>query len=144
MKLILVGPGDIEAGKALVKKELLNRVEFRGFISRSELIQEIDSCKFAVIPSFFETFGMVAIEIMARGKALIYTNRTSGPEIIEHGVDGLLVDPEDIINIEFNMRKLINNRELRESMGAKAGVKIKRNYSSEIISKELNFFYKSS
>ena len=39
---------------------------------------------------------MVALEIMALGKALVYTKESSGKEIINDGDDGLLVDPRNV------------------------------------------------
>jgi glycosyltransferase involved in cell wall biosynthesis len=47
----------------------------------------------AVFPSFAEAFSMVPLEAMAQGCPVIYSDRCSGPELIESGRDGILIDP---------------------------------------------------
>jgi glycosyltransferase involved in cell wall biosynthesis len=46
-----------------------------------------------VLPSHLEAFSMAPLEAMRLGVPVIYTSRASGPELIDHGRTGLLVDP---------------------------------------------------
>jgi glycosyltransferase involved in cell wall biosynthesis len=143
LTLTLVGGGNIDFGKKLLKPEIRDRVFFTGYISRTSIIDLIDKSTFCIVPSYFENFGMVALEIMARGKALIYTTRASGPEVISHLVDGLLVEPTDIKSIVSNIKLLLNNKELRDKLGAEAYKKIENNFLTDNIILELEEYYTS-
>lgn len=64
-----------------------------------------------LLPSVHEPFGIVLIEAMASGCAVIAT-RNGGPvEILEDGKHGLLQDPEDTDQWSRNLSKLFDNRE---------------------------------
>lgn len=45
-----------------------------------------------VFPSLFEGFGLVITEAMSQGTPVITTNRTAGPDLIEHGRNGWLIE----------------------------------------------------
>ncbi|MDV7140118.1 glycosyltransferase family 4 protein [Maribacter sp. TH_r10] len=144
IKLIMIGGGELDKGMSLVNEKYVNRVEFRGYVQREQIRKEIDQCKFAVVPSYFESMGMVAIEIMARGKALIFTNRSAGPEMIKHNFDGLLVDPTNVDDIVDKMKKLLINDQLRISIESNARKKIKNHFSQKMIVDQLETFYKAT
>ena len=84
---------------------------------------------------------MVALEIMALGKALIFTAAASGREVIEDGVDGLLVDPHDADEICKKMEMLAENETLRENIAQKAAEKIRNYYTIDTIVSELEAYY---
>ena len=84
---------------------------------------------------------MVALEVMARSKALIYTNRTSGPELIEDGVDGFLVDPDDIDSIVEKIRLLSNDHVIRDRLAINGANTVKSRFTSSVIVNDLEYFY---
>ena len=139
--LKFVGSGNISKAKSFIKPQILDRVRFSGFVNRKEIVQMIDESTFCVIPTFFENFSMVALEIMARGKALIYSTRTSGPEIIDHFANGLLVDPTDIEDIKKQMKLLLDNENLRYDLGVAGQEKVKSKFLLDKIILELEKVY---
>ena len=141
LELHLIGKGNIDEARFYINPEYRNRVKFLGFCSRETISGEIDKCAFACIPSYFETFGMVALEIMARGRALIYTERTSGKEIIEDGIDGFVVNPEDISQIANKINILVSNLSLRRKIEQNAYMKVQNKFTvSRIVDKMENFY----
>lgn len=118
--LRLIGGGDINEAKKYLTLEAERNVIFLGYCDRETVQQAIDDCAFACIPSYFETFGMVATEIMSRSRALIFTNTTSGPEIIETNKTGLLVTPTDIEEIENSINLLIEDKDFRNLISKNA------------------------
>jgi glycosyltransferase involved in cell wall biosynthesis len=71
--------------------------------------------------SRFEGFGLVLIEAMECGLPVVAFDCESGPaEIIKDGFNGLLVRNSDISALASSMKKLMNNEELRISMGHNA------------------------
>lgn len=143
-KLIMVGRGKWDNTKKLIPPELKDRVLFTGLINRSEVIQLIDEATFCMAPSFSETFGMVAVEIMARGKALIFTTRTSGPEIVDHMENGILVDPADIEQMSNYMELLITDRNLRKTLGENANNKVLGHFIADKVVSDLECLYRQS
>ena len=143
LQLKLAGKGDETKVKELIDPKYIDRVHFLGYCDRERLKQEIDNCAFACIPSYFENFSMVPLEIMGRAKAIIYTDRTSGNEIISDGYNGFLVDPENIPAIVAGISNLIVSHELRDKMAKNAYERVLNQFCATSISSELVSYYSS-
>ena len=141
-KLRLIGGGNIENAKSFIHPDVLDKVTFVGYCNREKIKQEIDNCSFACTPTYFENFSMVALEVMARERALVYTERTSGKEIIEDNRNGFLVNPENIKEIEDKCCELIANVQKRMEFAEKAYFTIKDNFLVETITDKLEGLYK--
>lgn len=74
-----------------------------------------------VLPSFGETFGFVLVEAMAMQKPVIATDAGGVPEIIEHGVSGLLVRPMDVDDLAAKIHVLLNDPVLAARLAQEAG-----------------------
>jgi glycosyltransferase involved in cell wall biosynthesis len=71
-----------------------SNVEFPGRVSDAELRNLYASATCVVAPAYLEDYGLTAIEAMARGKPVIVCRDGGGlTEIVEHEVDGLVVEP---------------------------------------------------
>jgi phosphatidylinositol alpha-1,6-mannosyltransferase len=94
-QLWIVGDGDDRARLEALSAHLgiARAVTFTGRLSEQALEDRYRRCRFFVMPSRAEGFGLVFVEAMRAGKACI-----GGPgaaaEIIEHGVTGFIVDPD--------------------------------------------------
>jgi len=141
LNLILLGGGEIEIAKSIVDEDCKNKVFFMGYIDRNQIKKYIDESMFCIIPTYFENFSMVALEVMARGKALIYSERTSGPEIINNYKDGLLVNPTNPEDIIEKAEKLLQDNDLRQSIERAAYLKIKNHFTINKIVIELESLY---
>lgn len=94
IKLVLVGYGyGEEKIKKLVNKLQLSNVQFKRIRSRSDLIKEYKSSHLFVLPSASEGQPLTLLEAQAAKVAVVATNVGGIPEIIKHGVNGLLVPP---------------------------------------------------
>jgi phosphatidyl-myo-inositol dimannoside synthase len=71
---------------------LSHAVTFVGRVGEDELAALYEQCRFLVMPSRDEGFGLVFLEAMRAGKACVGANGAA-EEIIRHGVTGLIVEP---------------------------------------------------
>lgn len=67
--------------------------------------------------------------------------RTSGNEIIEDGVDGFMVNPNDINDIRYKMEQLMSDENMRNTFAERGYEKVKGEFSSKSIVKQLLDFY---
>ncbi len=76
-RLIYAGNGKKDEILKIIYSGFHDRVIFLGYCDRNKLTEAIDQSSFACIPSYFENFSMVVLEVMSRQKTLIFTERTS-------------------------------------------------------------------
>jgi glycosyltransferase involved in cell wall biosynthesis len=67
-----------------------------GPVTRSELLDALARAHAVVVPSRREGLGLVALEALAAGRPVIATRVGGLPEVVEDGVDGILVPPDDV------------------------------------------------
>ena len=139
VRLRLVGSGDIEGARRLVNPQFADRVEFVGFVPH----ERIDAALFCVLPSYFENFSMAALEVLARRKALIYTQRASGKELIDDGENGFLVDPDDVGQIAEKMELLLSDVGLRHRLAENGYEMCRSRFSTETIVPQMEQYYQS-
>lgn len=82
-----------------------------------ELMREQDVLLF---PSLFEGFGMVITEAMSQGTPVITTDRTAGPDIINHGENGWLVEAGSTIALEQCIERILQQPEIIAKVGKAA------------------------
>ena len=135
-QLIILGDGPERnnLNKLIADLGLINRVQLPG------LSKDIDTffsqASIFVLSSRFEGFPNVLCEAMASGLPCISFNCDSGPsDMIEHNVNGVLVEKENKKALSNAINDLINNEDKRNSLGKKA-LKITENLNIEKIMKQ--------
>jgi glycosyltransferase involved in cell wall biosynthesis len=79
---------------------------------------------------------------MSQGKAVIGTGCGGQTDMIEDGVTGLLVSPNDALALAAAILRLVEDRELREQLGRAARERAQR-FTAEVIVPEFERFYQS-
>ena len=100
------------AGKSWIKD-----VVFEGRVSDGALQEAYASCDIFVAPSRFESFGLVFLEAMREGKAVIGCAVGGMPEIVAHEVNGILVQPDSEEALGNAIERLIRDESCRRRMG---------------------------
>jgi len=115
-RLYLVGDGGEESKirKKVSALSLEKHVIFIGY--QKNTLRYIKNADLLVLPSKKEPFGRVLLEAMYIGTPVIGTKFGGIPEIIEDGVNGLLVDYGDIEALKNSIIKILNNNSLREKI----------------------------
>lgn len=135
-------------GKIDSKKTFLKMAEERGLknihfhLPVQNIQAEYENSSVLVLPSRSEGFGMVLIEAMECGLPCVSFDCPSGPaDIIKDGEDGFLIAPESIDEMVEKLSLLIENEELRKSMGQNAKENVKR-FSPNIIVQQWDELFK--
>jgi glycosyltransferase involved in cell wall biosynthesis len=96
---------------------LEGRCIFSGNLPPSEVLRKVASAAVAIVPSRSEAFGFVAVEAMAVGTPVVVSNVGGLREIVDNGVSGLLVPPDDPDSLASAIGLLLSNKELSARIG---------------------------
>jgi glycosyltransferase involved in cell wall biosynthesis len=92
-------------------------VTFAGARPREELPSVYRSAAVCVVPSRFESFPYSALEAMACGRAVVAARVGGLPEVVEHGRDGVLVQPENPAALGAAIASLLHDTAARRRLG---------------------------
>lgn len=126
--LILAGDGTQSDTLRQLSAELglEDRVIFWGRADRTTTTQLFKGCDFFVLPSRQEPFGIVNIEAMAAGKAVIATRVGGVPEIITHDLNGILVQADDTVALAQALVSLSSDTTLKQRLAACGRAQVER------------------
>lgn len=110
-KLYIAGDGPMRAEleTLISNKNLSNRVVLLGSITQSELFKKIQDAEIFILNTSFESFSYQLVEVMRIGTPIITTNVGNLPEIITNGVEGILVEHNNIEQIKESILGLKDN-----------------------------------
>ncbi|WP_213765089.1 glycosyltransferase family 4 protein [Caballeronia sp. dw_19] len=133
-RLKLAGTGDIRPWEQMIENlQISDRVTFVGWLSGEEKLQFYRDARAFCLPSYREPFGIVTLEAMFCGVAVIGTNRGGFLDLVEEGVTGYLVAPRDPKALAGSIRSLIESPESARQMGLAGRDRARRLYSTEAI-----------
>jgi glycosyltransferase involved in cell wall biosynthesis len=118
-------------------------VHFRGRVDRDRVQAEFQTCCLAVFPSFSEAFSMVPLEAMVQKCPIIYSSRSSGPELIDHGINGLLVDPDRPESISEAILSLLSDGALRDRLAAAGRQTVAARFATDVLVARNEEFYRA-
>lgn len=141
--LIVAGSGPQESRYKRMASELGlgDSVTFLGFVSPEELPACYASCDVYCSPALGgESFGIVLIEAMASGKAVVASDIPGYREVIKDGENGLLVNPAKPQEIATATIRILRDSSLRKGL-ERRGRAAAEEYSWSKIAKRIEEFY---
>jgi glycosyltransferase involved in cell wall biosynthesis len=105
--------------------DLESHVNLTGHLSTEELARLYREASVCVLPSYYETFGLAALEAMAYGVPVVATRAGGLAEVVEDGRTGIVVAPDDACALAKAMIELLSSPTRRAEMG-KAGRELAR------------------
>jgi glycosyltransferase involved in cell wall biosynthesis len=126
-------------------------------LEKKEVIQLYSHADVFCCPSIYEPFGIINIEAMACGTAVVASAVGGIKEVVVNGETGILVpleqqkeapfepvDPDGFAqDLANGINKLINNKELRETMAVKGRKRVEDYFDWIAIAKQVEGLYKS-
>jgi len=134
VNLILDGSARAQRDRLIRLSEKLgvrDKVLFLDSHSDEELARVYAGCDVFVYPSSISPWGLVVTEAMAAAKPVIVSKQAGTSEIIQSGVNGIVVDHTTAEEIAKQVEMLMNNPKLRKNLGENAYEYVKNNLSWE-------------
>jgi glycosyltransferase involved in cell wall biosynthesis len=142
VKFVVVGEGrlrkELEARRAELGLDDL--VLFTGWITDAARVA-LPAFDVLFQPSLWEAMSVVVLEAMAEGKPVVATRVGENPRVIEHGVDGLLVDATDAPGMAAALASLIQSETLRRQMGQAGRRKFEQYFTVEHMARAYEQIY---
>jgi glycosyltransferase involved in cell wall biosynthesis len=127
--------------RSLLPDQIRETVHFHGHVSMTQLRTVYKNCRMAIFPSYVEAFAMAPMEAMAEGCPVVCSNRSSGPEMVQHERDGLLVDPDNESGIAESILRLLEDDLLAARLGQAGRETIRQRFCAESVVEQLVEFY---
>ncbi|MDE7324446.1 MAG: glycosyltransferase [Lachnospiraceae bacterium] len=138
---LLIGGGGRAAQKAVDwcrEYGIEHTVEFVGQLSREQVAAQMQECDVFVLPSRYETFGVVYVEAMACGKPVIAA-ANGGPDDFVKDFNGVLIEPENVDALTEAMQYMARNRAYYEPQRIVDFVK--ERFSGQAVAAQLTELY---
>lgn len=130
LHVVLAGPGDdIDRLRNEAQDSgVAERVHLFPSISRKELAALYSRADIFSLPSTGEGFGLVFLEAMAFGKAIVGANAGGVPDVVQHEREGLLVAPT-VEAVSSALRRLLSDPLLRKELGMQGRERVRTEFS---------------
>jgi D-inositol-3-phosphate glycosyltransferase len=144
-RLWIAGEGTYRVDLELLARELgvENRIFFLGKLEQDELVSLYRSASMLVATSFVnETFGMALCEAMACEAAVVATNFGGFREVVQDGITGLLVRPQDPVDLAAKINTLLANPQLAAEYGRAGRERVIQEFSWSAVTDRLEEVYR--
>lgn len=140
-KFVLVGDGELrpKIEKLIAELNLNTRVVLTGW--RRDIPQLIHIFDILVLTSLWEGLPRVFLEAWASGKPIVATNVDGAKEAIIDGVNGFLVEPDDLNRLAERVVWLIKNRDSAQKMGQEGRKKVYPAFDIDCMVKDIEKLY---
>ncbi|MGA3039326.1 MAG: glycosyltransferase family 4 protein [Bryobacteraceae bacterium] len=125
------GPDRIALRQDVESRGLSDQVAFEGNVNQDRLLDLYRESDVLVLSSFAEGLPVVLMEAMSMEVPCVAPWVNGIPEIITHETDGLLVPPGDAGALEHAIGRLMDDAELRRTLGQNARLKILQKFDLE-------------
>jgi len=126
---------------SLLDDSARRQVRFHGHCDREELFSALRSARLAIFPSYAEAFALAPLEAMGWGCPTIASSRGAGSELMEHGREGLLVDPDDPKQISESILMLLADDELVQRLGESGRRRVIETFTIDKLRSQNEQFY---
>lgn len=142
-RLTIAGDGEVDRARALVARlDLTGSVQVRFWLSASEVADLLGTAHVLTLPSRYEGQPMAVLEAMARGLCVVASAVGGIPELIEDGLSGVLVPPDDVDALATALRTVISDQGMRRRLGDAALNRIRQTFDVDVIWRRFDVLYR--
>jgi glycosyltransferase involved in cell wall biosynthesis len=141
-ELAVAGAGDSleELQRILTQDDFKDFIEYKGWVNGTAKTELLQNCNLFVLISYNEGLPMSILESMSFGKPVIATRVGGIPRIVRPGENGWLIEPGDIIALQWVFEQIKANPSILETYG-KNSFRIVQDYSPDKVNDKLNEIY---
>ena len=141
-RLVLVGEGEVESNLMHLARELKisDQVSFEGL--QEDVKSYLGKSEIFAFPSLTEGLSNVLLEAMACGLPVVATRIGGNMELVEHGVNGILINPGDPEGLSEAIITLLADPEQSRQMGREGRKRVDERYSLDKVAGEYLMLYR--
>jgi glycosyltransferase involved in cell wall biosynthesis len=130
VRFVVLGDGAMRAELELLRSQLgvEDTVVFAGWVKDASRVA-VPEFDIFFQPSLWEAMSIAVLEAMAAGVPVVASRVGENPHIIEHGKDGLLVEPRDVEGMARELTRLVDDVSLRRQLGAAGSDTVSRQFT---------------
>jgi glycosyltransferase involved in cell wall biosynthesis len=134
LEIRIVGDGpDAKRLQSLCREQNLQGiVTWLGNVSQTALAQEYNRCHIFCLPTVQEAFGIVFLEAMASGKAIVAARAAAVPAVVKHGI---LTGPNNDEDLAAAIYRLYSDPTLRAKFAAE-GLEYVKQFDGSLVARE--------
>jgi glycosyltransferase involved in cell wall biosynthesis len=142
VKFVIVGEGKLRPELERLRADLglVDVVALPGWVANAATAA-LPAFDVFFQPSLWEAMSVVILEAMAASKPVVATRVGENPHILEHDVDGLLVNPRDIEGMSSVLIRVLRDAALRHRLGIAARRKVELKLTSRQMTKTYEGIY---
>jgi glycosyltransferase involved in cell wall biosynthesis len=133
------GPEEVRLRDAAAARGVAERVRFLGWVRDLPAVSA--AWQVFVLPSLEEAFGIAAVEAMHLGLPVVATHAGGLPEVVEHGVTGLLVPPGDPSALAAAIGELLRSAAYRRTLGDAGRRRARERFGTEAMAAAMAAVY---
>ncbi|MBI5328275.1 MAG: glycosyltransferase family 4 protein [Deltaproteobacteria bacterium] len=135
------GPQKENIEKKIIELGIGGNVKLVGL--RKDVPEILKTIDLFVLPTLQEALGTSFLEAMAMRKPVIGTKVGGVPEVVNDGVSGMLVEPENPDALAHAIINIFKDRDRMNKIGDEGRMQVENKYSVDVMVKKLYDFYKS-
>lgn len=124
-----------------INKKRVHEVAYLGVKKRGKLIKFYQKASVFVCPSLSEPFGIVNLEALSCETPVVASRVGGIPEVVKHGVNGILVQPGNPRQLAQSIQRLLDNENIRQKYGREGRKMVIQHFSQEIVVRQLCHIY---
>ena len=143
IKLLIGGNGEVKRlNNLIIKYQLGETVEFMGWVSKEAKVSAFNNSDIYILPSYNEGMPVSILEAMSYGLAIISSNVGGIPEIVKNKVNGVLIEPGNLEQIERSIDFFIDNPSFVKEYGT-ISEKLVQKYLPDSVFGQLQEIYRN-
>jgi glycosyltransferase involved in cell wall biosynthesis len=143
LELVCAGNGETQAVRDLAEQlDVGARVSCPGYLRGEQKAAELAGATIFVLPSYAEGMPMALLEAMSWGLPVIASRVGGIPQLVEHEVTGLLIEPGDIDGLAAACQRLLDSPALQERLGRAARARVEERFSVDAALEQLSRIYR--
>jgi glycosyltransferase involved in cell wall biosynthesis len=146
IKLLIIGSGEMENFlKRKAKKEGLTSKDilFYPFLPSFLFRKILAKSRIFVLPSLYEASPVTILEAMALRKPVVASRILGVNDIITHGYNGFLFNPDNSDELKRYLEILLVDEDFRKKMGERGSITVRNNYDFKVIAAKYIKLYES-